>query len=223
MTSALNRVLDQATNAAADFVPGTDVAPAAGTDIATTAGPGALAKPSMAAFVESGGITVDEYLRMDQAGFQLGDMKKYFDSMEVELDMSTVIPIYQARGEAGGKTTFIKSYDGVTTSTGGNFQQAVAHLQATTKCTGIYPTAEIPCELLEDITDGSITIAAGTKVGITPSLTGFKEFQSFVKTLTKNGLEDATLKVKVAHKMRTNTNNNKWGVPTFEMIEKIRD
>lgn len=220
MTSALDRVMTQASDAAANFAPPAEQnfsAPA------VQSGPGALAKPSMAAFVESGGISVEEYLRMDQAGFQLGDMKKYFDSLIVELDMSAVIPIYQSRGEAGGKTQFIKSYDGVTTPQGQNFQQAVAHLQATTKCTGIYSTAEIPVELLEDVTDGTVTIAAGTTVGITPSLTGWKEFQSFVKKLTKDGLQDATLKVKVVHLMRTNSNNNKWGVPTFELIEKIRD
>lgn len=222
--SALDRVMDQAASAADNFQAPAPITSGDGNAVALQNGPGQLAKPSLSSFVESGGITVDEYLRMDQAGFQLGDMKKYFETMVVELDMSSVIPIYQARGEAGGNTKFIKSYDGVVTPQGQNFQQAVAHLQATTKCTGIYPTAEIPVELLEDVKDsGGTTVAAGVKVGITPSLTGWKEFQSFVKVLQKQGLEDATLKVKVVHKMRTNTNNNKWGVATFELIEKIRD
>lgn len=221
MTSALDRVMSDAARAAESFTPPalTDTSSA----LVAQEQPGQLAKPSMASFVEAGGISVDEYLRMDQAGFQLGDMKKYFETMIVELDMNAVIPIYSSRGEAGGNTKFIKSYDGIRTSTGENFQQAVAHLQATTKCTGIYPSAEIPCELLEDVTDGNTVVEAGTTVGITPSLTAFKEFQSFVRKLTKEGLQDAVLKVKVAHLMRVNKNNNKWGVATFELIEKIRD
>lgn len=222
--SALDRVMGQAETAAAGFAaPSLSVE---NTQLATQNAPGALAKPNLAQFAEAGGITVDEYLRMDQAGFQIGsDMKKYFEEMVVELDMNEVVPIYSVRGEAGGNTKFIKSYDGVTTPNGENFQQAAAHLEATTKCSGIYQTAEIPVTLLEDVSDtgASATIPEGTRVGITPSLTGFKEFQSFVRTLTKQGMVDAVVKVRVKHLMRTNRNNNKWGVPVFELIEKIRD
>lgn len=220
--SALDRVMGQAENAAANFTP---PAVAQGAALAPVTAPGALAKPSMESFAEAGGISVDEYLRMDQAGFQIGtDMKKYFDEMIVELDMNEVVPIYSARGEVGGNTKFIKSYDGVTTPNGQNFQQALAHLEATTKCSGIYQSAEIPVTLLEDIrTADGVTVPAETRIGITPSVTGFKEFQSFVRTLTKQGNQNAVVKVKVKHLMRTNRNNNKWGVAQFELIEKIRD
>jgi len=223
--SALDRVMDQATQASETF---TAHAPEQTTALAPAQqSGGALAKPSMAAFAESGGITVDHYLRMDAAGFQIGEMKKYFDEMTVELDMSEIVPIYSSRGEVGGKTNFLKSYDGlVEARTGQSFAQAVAHQQATSKSTGIYPTAEIPVELLEPVTDGKETVEAGVSVGITPSLTAFTEFQKFVKSMTKQGLQDSVLKVKVKHRMRSNTNNNKWGVADFELIElieKIRD
>lgn len=222
--SALDRVMDQAAGAAASFSPPA-LDTGAGQQLAPAGGAGALAKPSMASFADAGGISVDDYLRMDQAGFQIGtDMKKYFEEMTVELDMNEVVPIYSARGEVGGNTKFIKSYDGVTTPNGQNFQQALAHLEATTKCSGVYQTAEIPVVLLDDVKSGDgVTVPADTRIGITPSVTGFKEFQSFVRTLTKAGLQDAVVKVKVKHLMRTNRNNNKWGVAQFELIEKIRD
>lgn len=219
--SALDRVMGQAEQAAANFV-----APSLGA-VATTqpGGAGALAKPSMEAFAEAGGMTVDVYLRPAEAGFQIGDeTKKFIDEFVAELDMNEVVPIYSCRGEAGGNTKFIKSYDGVTTPQGQNFQQAVAHMEATTKCSGVYQTAEIPVTLLEDVTfPDKVVITAETRVGITPSVTGFKEFQSFVRGLTKEGLNDAVLKIKVTHLLRTNRNNNKWGVAQFELIEKIRD
>lgn len=221
--SALDRVMGQAEQAASNFSPPS--LQEQGTALTQTSAPGALAKPSMQQFAEAGGMTVDVYLRPAEAGFQIGDeTKKFIDDFEAELDMNEVIPIYSARGEAGGNTKFIKSYDGVTTPNGQNFQQALAHLEATTKCSGVYQTAEIPVELPEDVKfpDG-VVIKAGTRVGITPSVTGFKEFQSFVRTLTKAGLQDAVVKVKIKHLLRTNRNNNKWGVAQFELVEKIRD
>lgn len=223
MSDALSRVMDQASEAASSFSPpavqGGAQVPAAGS------GPAPLAKPSLAAFAEQAGIKVDLFLRMSEAGFQLGDdMKKYFDDMTVTLDMRKVVPIYSARGESGGNTKFLKSYDGVTTPQGQNFQQAVAHLEATTKCSGIYPTAEIPVTLVEDVKDtAGTTVKKGTTVGITPSVTGFAEFQAFVGELTERGLQDSVLKVKVTHKLRTNKNNNRWGVPVFELLEVVED
>lgn len=218
--SALDRVMDQAADAASNFQAPTLTAGAQAP--ATQNAPGALAKPNLKAFAEQGGMQVDEYLRMDKSGFQLGDMKKkQFDEMIVSLDMRKVIPIYSARGEAGGNTKFLKSYDGVTTPQGQNFQQAVAHLEATTKCTGIYNTAEIPTTLLADVEADGITVKAGTTVGITPSLTGFSEFQKFLAELTERGLDEAKLKVKVVHKQRENRNNNFWGVATYELLEDL--
>lgn len=217
--SALDRVMDQAAGAAAAFTP---PALTSAPQAPASQGAGELAKPSLATFAEQGGIQVDEYLRMDKSGFQLGDMKKkQFDDMTAILDMSKVVPIYQARGEAGGNTKFIKSYDGRTTSQGQNFQQAVAHLEATTKCTGVYPTAEIPVTLTEAVECDGITIPVGTRVGITPSLTGFSEFQKFLAELTEQGLEGSKIKVKIAHKQRSNKNNNFWGVATFELLEDM--
>lgn len=219
--SALDTVMNQARDAADSFSPPATTGGSA--PALAPQGGSTLAKPSMAAFAEQAGIQVDLFLRMDQAGFQLGDeMKKYFDSMVASLDMRKVVPIYSARGEAGGATKFIKSYDGVSTNTGQNFQQAVAHLEATTKCTGIYSTAEIPVTLLEDVkSSDDVTIKAGTTIGITPSVTGFGEFQRFFAEMQERGLEHGKLKVRVVHKMRTNTKNNKWGVATFEFLEDL--
>jgi hypothetical protein len=219
--SALDRVMDQAAQASENFSPPTLNPAPAGNSVAPAAS-NALAKPSLAGFAEQAGIQVDEYLRMDKSGFQLGEMKKKtFDEMIVVLDMRKVVPIYSARGEAGGNTKFLKSYDGVTTPQGQNFQQAVAHLEATTKCTGIYPTAEIPVILVTPVEADGITVKEGTRVGITPSLTAFSEFQKFLAELTDQGLENSKLKVKVAHKQRENRNGNLWGVATFELLEDM--
>jgi hypothetical protein len=187
----------------------------------------ALAKPSLADFANSGGMTVDEFVQVKAEGFRIGkDMKGLLDELIVEIDMSEVIPIFSARGETGGNTKFIKSYDGQTTDRGENFNAALAHLQRTnTKFEGPYKSAEIPMELVDDVKDpkSALTFDSGTSIGLTPSITGFKSFQKFMKSLTKSdpSLLEATLKVKLVHEKKTNSNNNEWGVLNFELIEVL--
>src|SRR3546814_12562447 len=68
--------------------------------------------------------------------------------------MSDVVVISQIRANTGGNTTFVKSYDGVTTSGGQNFMAELARLQKTNdKVDGPYDTVEIPFELADDVKD----------------------------------------------------------------------
>ena len=221
---ALDAVLANAKTAAANYTPPA-VQDAQTNAPAVVGSSGGLARPSMDAIVNGGGITVDEYLQSKAEGFRISkDMKGLLEEIVVEIDMSDVVPIYQSRHETNGSTTFIKSYDGVTTSMGGNFEQAVANANAVNlKNTGVYSSAEIPVELAVDAKDPktSLVIHAGTMIGITPSLTGFKEFQKFCKALTKKdpNLVNAVIKAKIKHLKRTNSNNNEWGVVEFEYLE----
>lgn len=225
-SSALSRVMDQA-QAAADATPATSNASTSLVTQNNTSGGTSLARPSLTSLVDSAGITVDDFLEVKQAGFRLGDMKGYFQEMTVELDMSEVVPIFQVRATtAAGVTTFIKSYDGARTSSGENFQQAINHLRATHqggKVDGPYETSEIPVKLLESVTDGKVTVAEDTLVGITPPITGVKFFAKFLKRLAAEGLEDAVVKAKVVHAPQSNTKGHEWGVAAFELIEKISD
>jgi len=212
--SALARVMDQAQQASSNFTPNdTGNLPA----VQQSSVP--ANRPSLTSLVDSAGISVDEYLTVKEGGFRLGDMKGYFNEFEAELDMTEVVSIFQVRANRGGQTTFIKSYDGVMTPQGQNFQQATAQLQSShEKVDGPYQTAEIPVTLLNDVTDGKVTVEAGTTVGITPSITGVKFFTKFVKKLRSEGLEDATVKVKIIHTPQSNAKGNEWGVCAFELI-----
>lgn len=220
MTSALDRVMDQAAQAESNFQAPATVEPNGGALAQQLGGGNSLAKPSMAGFAEQAGMTVDVYLSVKEGGFTIDEMTGYFDDFEATLDLKKVVPIYSARGEAGGNTTFIKSYDGISTPNGQNFARAVDDLSRRTKCTGVYQTAEIPVTLVNDVTDSkkSKTITAGTRVGITPSVTGFSAFRSFYADLLAAGRTDEVVKVKVKHAPRRNKNNNRWGVAEFELV-----
>jgi len=209
-TSALDSVMSQAA-AASEAFQAPALVPQQNTSLQQYQAP---ARPSLDAMADSAGMTVDAYLTAKDAGFKI-DRGGYFKEFTATIDITEVLPIFSVRATLGGNTTFIKSYDGVMTSQGENFQQATIRLQQThTKVDGPYQTAEIPVTLLVDV-DGA---KKGQRLGITPAMTGVKYWTSFYNDLRKKGLTGETVKVKVKHKYMTNKNGNEWGVAEFELI-----
>lgn len=227
MSTALDRVMAEAETASREIaplaVPG--IGGAAGLVPATAANTN-LAKPSMDDFIDGGGMDVDEYVRVKPEGFRIGDkMQGLVDELTVEIDLSEITPIYSFRCELGGQTKFVKSYDGVTTSDSKNFDSEVARLtRVGEKPSGIYKSFEIPFELIEDLADtkkgSAVGFDAGTKVGYTPSVTGTKPIQSFLKRIRNSnpGLLQQTVNVKITHEKRTK-GSYEWGVLNFELAE----
>ncbi len=188
---------------------------------------GVPAKRTLQSVNDNAGILVETYLLPKTEGLKIGsDMKGLLDEVVGIVDMSEVVVISQIRANTGGNTTFVKSYDGVTSVGGQNFMAELARLQKVhDKVDGPYDTVEIPFELADDVKDpkSSTTYEAGLEIGYTPSLTGYKEFQRFVKSLNKKdpALLEARLKVKFIHEKKTNSNNNEWGVVRFELLEVL--
>jgi hypothetical protein len=223
MTTALDNLVSQADEAARNTgpAPSTALTPSAPTG-------GSLAKPNLDSFIDGGGMDVDYYVRLNDTGIRFGDKQQgVFDEFVATIDMSEITPMHCFRVEVGGNTRFIKSYDGVTTADGMSFQQAIASAerQPGAKTSGIYPTCEIPMVLTESMSDpkkgSDVTFEEGTKIGYTPSVTGFKPFQKFCKDLRSRNpaLLQSEVTVKVKHAVRVNANNNRWGVLEFELIE----
>lgn len=229
--NALDSVLDQAANAASNFAPPTAfvaenlpaVAPQT-SNLPTTA-------PSVSGVLHNAGIVVDEYIYPDKAGLKVSkDMKGYLDDIEVVIDMAEVLAILSFSAELNGNTTFLKSYNGVTTPGGQNFQNECAKLarQPGTKCRGPFETVEIPMTLAKEVKDpkSSLVFDEDLEVGLTPSPTGVKEFAKFLKVLAKRDpslTTDGRVRVKLVNKMRSNRNGNEWGVISFELLEVLED
>lgn len=226
--SQLDAVLEQAEAAAAAHTP----AATTNTTLATRPGPSSLAplgQPSMDNFMASGGLTVDHFINVKPSGVRVGEMKNNVDRIPVIIDMLEITPLYVCRIETGGNTIFYRSYNGVTTQRGENFQELIALKERApgAKSSGIYQSVEIPAELAEDLKDakGTLAIEAGTMIGFTPSLTGFKEFQAFYKKLQRQDpvLTQSRLRVDLVAKTRTNRNNNEWYVLEFDLISRVDD
>ena len=210
MPSALDRVMDQAADAAAN-------APSANANLVPTGNTGGqvqtYTRPTLDSIADSAGMAVDGYLTLKYEGMRI-DKNELFKKARVRIDFSKVTPILSVRATRGGNTTFIKSYDGgQTTSQGQSFQQQLDYLRnVSDKVDGPYATVEIPAELLENVPGGK----KGFKIGITPPITGVKYFSTFYDELRNAGLQKAVVEVDLVHKGETNRNNNEWGVVTFE-------
>lgn len=214
MSSALDRVMDQADEASRSLVP-SQPAPQALTPYQPAT------RPSLEGMADSAGIQVDAFLTVKDTGFRLGDNKSpMFKEALVRINMNEVVPIISVRANRAGNTTFIKSYDGISTSQGQNFEQAIASLRGShDKVDGPYQTAEIPATLLEAAGGEK----KGTTIGITPAITGVKFFTKFYNELRQLQLETASVDVKIVHTPQTNKNGNEWGVVAFELVGEAKD
>jgi len=210
MASALDNVMNQAA-AAADSFQATALQAAPSGGALQAAAPVKMTLDDMA---DNSGMQVDAYLQVKDAGLRI-EGSAYFQTADVTINIPDVAVIQSVRANRGGATTFIKSYDGVSTSTGENFAQATANLRAThDKVDGPYLTAEIPVVLLQDVPGAK----AGQSLGITPAITGVKFWTKFYKEVRDAGLQGGVVKAKISCVPQKNKAGNEWGVVGFELV-----
>jgi hypothetical protein len=179
------------------------------------------------AFLSANGMEVVSYLVVKDAGIKLSkDWQGYIDEFEATIDLSEVALFMGIRKEVGTNVTYAKTYDGVSTHrTGEPFSTTVENFKRdSTKPADVYRGADIPMTVTQDYTDAKSkkTIEAGTRVGLTTSITGFKPWAAFKKKLNDAGFGKSTVRVKVTHSPRTNQNNQEYGVCEFTLLEVIQ-
>jgi hypothetical protein len=200
------------------------------TAVATTA-PQQTYSVGLDEFTTGGGIRPDKWIQVKDAGIRIDrEDKAYISEFEGELDLSTVALFMGSRAEfAGNNVVYAKSYDGVTTTKGENFNAVVAEFKANSlKDASPYRGADVLIELTDDVTQGKAVIPAGTKIGYSTSITGFGPFQNFLQTMVKAGKARSgpngsiigdTIRVKVTHELRTNKAKQDYGVLQFSLVE----
>jgi hypothetical protein len=195
--------------------------------LAPTGGSAVAYNMSADAFLNPGGMECDSYIQVKDAGIKLNkDWGGYIDEFDAILDMRDVQFFMGIRKEVGSTVTYVKSYDGVTTSRGENFAQVVEEFKRTSqKPADTYRGADIPLTLVADVAPpkgkSGATYTAGQVVGLTTSITGFKPFAAFARKLQSAGLMNQQLKVKVKHSARKNAANQDYGVCEFDVIEVL--
>jgi hypothetical protein len=200
--------------------PDTDGA-ATGTQVATNTPQRGGSAISLRDQVESS-TTVDTYAKLKDVGINLGaDPKFLCDEFLAKINLSDVVAFAGLRFGQGSSTTYKRSLDRQTESqTGRSWGDVVGEAQRIDpKCKGDYDAADVPMTLIDDVEGGKgkDPIKAGTVVGYTTSITGYKFFKAFAQQIYKAGLDDVDLKVRVFHEA-LESNGNTWGVLNFEFL-----
>ena len=220
----LDEVLAQAKSGAANLTPATP-----GTAIQSQpTGSSVSYNMNEDAFLNGGGMEVDSYIQVKDAGLRLSkDWAGFIDEFEATIDMRDVAFFMGIRREVGKNVDYARTYDGVTTSKGENFQQVVSEFKATSqKPADPYRGADIPLVLTQgyaDPKDPKKAMEADSVVGLTTSITGFKPWANFHKKAKAAGLGTSVLKVRVSHSPRKNAAGQEYGVCEFELIDIVED
>lgn len=179
----------------------------------------------------SGGLQVDSWIQIKDAGFRLDrEDKAFIDEFEADLDLSSVQLFVGIRAEfAGNQVEYRQSVDGGKTTTRGENFAALSQQWRNTaiKPCDPYRGANMVLVLSEDITQGKATIPAGTRIGYTTPVTGFVPFQNILKQLAAEGkVQDAgggrvtggVVRVKCTHEARENNAKQGYGVLLMEVL-----
>ena len=176
-------------------------------------------------FLTPAGMEVQSYVQVKDAGIKLSKdwgPTSFIDEFEVTIDLSEVAYFYGIRKEVGSNVTYAKSYNGKTTTRGEPFAAICAQFKLESqKPADPYRGADIPMTLVQDYADAkdkSKSFEAGTRVGLSTSITGFKPWASFHKKLMDAGQGSATVRVKVKHSARRNAANQDYGVCEYELL-----
>lgn len=217
--SALQNINDQIAAARSAAAAGATTSaeaapPAVGSYQAPATAPVAAGRPvTLGELFAQGGMSVDKYLKIDKTGILLGtDLKNPQEELEVEFKISDITPFWGLRfGENPVK--YLRSIDRMVESRSKKpWSQCVAEAQQVdSRCRGDYPSADVPFTLIsEDIIAekgerGAVLVKQGQTVGLTLSVTNFKEFKAFMKPyddLVANGTlpADQILRGKLVHK-----------------------
>ncbi|TPJ51629.1 MULTISPECIES: hypothetical protein [unclassified Mesorhizobium] len=213
----IDNAIAQATQAAAAIPQ--DNAQHNGANAVTTASPsqGAVAQAGRPMGLDdamAGAVVVDEWLKVNEHGLQIGAKKPLLEEMKVRIDLSDVA--YSESVKYGNPATYRKTYDRVMTTDGSTWAQALSEARAVDPKARPYRSADIQLELLDDIKLKDETVTAGTILGHSFSTTGFKSFAKLVKQMQKDGNDPAgdTIDVTVGY-LEQASNGNTWGILDF--------
>lgn len=166
----------------------------------------------------AGGITVDAWIKVGEHGLQVGTDRTLFDTLPVTLDMAQIAYAYSVR--FGNPAQYEKTYDRMVSVKGKSWPQTLADAQRVDDKASEFRSADLPFKLRETLTNkkGDVeVIGAGSTIGHSLSITGWKTFQDFVTQLQKLGIDprSAVVDLDLSFEVRTNSKGT-WGVLKFD-------
>lgn len=179
--------------------------------------PSASQAPSMAALLQQG-FAVDSFIKVTDGGLLLhkeANAKTAVDKVRVTIDMSEGFgfkPLYTV--SFGNPVQYVESFDGVTTTKGESWTQAVANARAVDPKASPYQTVKVGMKMLED----SQSLKEGTTLGLTFTRTGIANWIKLYQEVVRAGLDGREVEVILGYKVGKKAGYRDWGIPTFELV-----
>lgn len=173
--------------------------------------------PSMAALLQQG-FAVDSFIKVTDGGLLLhkeANAKTAVDKVRVAIDMSEGFgfkPLYTV--SFGNPVQYVESFDGVTTTKGESWTQAVANARAVDPKASPYQTVKVGMRMLED----SQSLKEGTTLGLTFTRTGIANWIKLYQEVVRAGLDGREVEVILGYKVGKKAGYRDWGIPTFELV-----
>ena len=183
---------------------------------------------SLGELLAEGGMRVDAWLKVKDSGFYIGDdTSTLVEEIAVEFKLSDIVPFWGLRYGAS-PAKYFRSFDRQTESRSKkSWAQCLTEAQAADpRCRGDYASADIPATVVSTILaakgdkKGQPLITAGQRLGITFSITNFKDFAVFIKPysdlVTMGRMpHDTNLRGKIVHGQRKK-GQDMWGAVEFD-------
>lgn len=166
----------------------------------------------------SGGMNVDNYLKVKDSGLTVGTSTDFFDSFRAVVDTSK-IQVFESIRFGKPNPSYLKTYDMQTCTSGGTWAAALERAHKVEPEARPYKGIDIIMQPLEDIKGlrGAELAKRGEKLGHSTSVTNRGHAQDFRDALVKAGLLGQKVEVEVGYEAKVK-GSNKWGVVTFKLI-----
>lgn len=183
----------------------------------------AAAKPmSLDDAMSTAGLAVDHYLKVNEFGLTIGNLKGMLEQVIVGIQMDKMNDraFTTIRATAGGNSTYFKTRDGVSCVSGGSWADAVRKAGQIDPQAQPYSSVDLEMVLLEDAVDvkGAVVAPAGKTLGKGLTYTDMKSFGALYSALKTQGKLSQEVKVKVTPVEGTK-GTAKYGYLAFELIE----
>lgn len=173
--------------------------------------------------LNSGGLNVDEFIKVDEHGFQSKkpDRKGLVPKIKVAIDTRNGVGIQVFEGAVYGTNpyTYIKTYDGVREAKGGLWQEALNKAMIVNPQLRTYHAADISMTVLEDTLGhtGTKVFDKGANIGYSTPVTNKALLKSFLADVEKLSLTDKVVDVEIVAIPKSNAKGT-WGVVEFKVL-----
>ena len=221
--SNIENAITAAKQAAADSMPATAAEDAPGPSYAApavippNAPPVAVAPVTMDQLMKST-IQADYWLKVNEYGLTLGKSDDLIQAILVDIDMVDIRPGFGYRAGAN-PPKYWKTYDKAYGINGEPWTECLRQARIIDPSVREYPLVDLIATLVEDVKMGKDVIArAGETIAHTTSVTNWKNFNNFYRSLEKLGLEREVVRVMLGREKRSG-NGNTWGVLSFSVVD----